>query len=172
MAQTSYANANIASPTKPRTRPIDGLLTSANDGPKVREAGTASRCRQRRSFGLRLRLSPQHQRGDQRHKEPNRKGINERQRCVEEWVFVQLFVFSHLLKFRLDGCRARARGRELVNQVGAIFVPETRQEVVVENFPRHDIADARNQSNGDPDGKSLQEGNLAIANVVAVGSDA
>jgi hypothetical protein len=29
--------------------------------------------------------------------------MNESEDCIEEWVFVQLFVFSDLLKFFLDG---------------------------------------------------------------------
>ena len=98
--------------------------------------------------------------------------MNEGQRCVEEGVFVQLFVLSHLLKFCLDGCGARARGRELLNQVSAVCVLETRDEIVVDHFPRYDIEDAGNQSNGEADDKGSQEGNLAIADVVAVGLDA
>src|SRR5262249_38472440 len=97
--------------------------------------------------------------------------MNEREHCVEEWILVQLFVFFHLLKFCLDGRRARARGGELLNQMSAICVPETGDKVVVDNFPGYDIDDAGNQSNGEADGKSSQEGNLAIANVVAAGSD-
>src|SRR5215472_1622504 len=98
--------------------------------------------------------------------------MNERQRCVEEWVPVQLSVLSHLLKFCLDGCGARARGRELLNRVSAVCVPETRDEVVVDHFPRYDIEDAGNQSNGEADRESSQEGNLTIADVVAISSNA
>src|SRR5580692_10773595 len=98
--------------------------------------------------------------------------MNEREHCIEEWVFVQLFVFSDLLKFFLDGCRARPRGGELLNQMSAICVPETRQEAVVDHFPGYDIDDAGYQRNGEADGKSLQKGNLTIADVVPVGSDA
>src|SRR5580692_1161128 len=104
---------------------------------------------------MRLRLSPQDQRGEQRDDEPNRERMNERERCVEEWVFVQLFVFSHLLKFCLDGCRARSRGGELLHQMSAIGVPETGQEVVVDHFPGYDIEDARYQRNGEADGESF-----------------
>ena len=97
--------------------------------------------------------------------------MNERQRCVKERVFVQLFVLFHLLKFCLDGCGVRARGRELLNQVSAVCVPEAWDEVVVDQFPRYDIEDAGNQSYGEADGKGFQEGNLAIADIVAVGQD-
>jgi hypothetical protein len=64
----------------------------------------------------------------------------------------------------------RSRGRELLNQVSAVCVPETRDEVIVDHFPRYDIEDAGNQGNGEAGSKGFQEGNLAIADVVAVGS--
>src|SRR5208282_139517 len=98
--------------------------------------------------------------------------MNEREHCIEEWVFVHLFVFSDLLKFFLDGCRARPRVGELLNQMSAICVPETRQEVVVNHFPGYDIENAAYQGNREADGKSFQKGNLTIADVVPVGSDA
>src|ERR1700722_15457280 len=135
-------------------------------------SGIASGFRQGCLFRLRLRLSPQDQRGEQRDDEPNREGMNEREHCIEEWVFVQLFVFSDLLKFFLDGCRARPRGGELLNQMSAICVPETRNEVVVDHFPGYDVEDARYQGNGEADGKGFYKGNLTIADVVPVGSDA
>src|SRR5271170_2991985 len=123
--------------------------------PQGEAAGTASGFRRGRLLGLRLRLSPQDQRGEQRDDEPNREGMNERERCIEEWVFVQLFVFSDLLKFFLDGCRARPRGGELLNQMSAIGIPETGEEVVVDHFPGYDIDDAGYQRNGEADGKSF-----------------
>ena len=81
--------------------------------------------------------------------------MNEREHCIEEWVFVQLFVFADLLKFFLDGCRARPRGGELLNQMSAICVPETRQEVLVDHFPGDDVDDAGNQRNRKAYGKSF-----------------
>ena len=98
--------------------------------------------------------------------------MNERQQCVEDWVSVQLFVLFHLLKFCLDGCWVRARGGELLNHVSAVCVPETGDEIVVDHFPRYDIEDTGNHSNGEADGKSSPEGNLAFADVVAISSDA
>src|ERR1700691_1412219 len=98
--------------------------------------------------------------------------MNERERCIEEWVFVQLFVFSDLRNLCLDGCRACARSGELLNRMSAICVPETRQEVVVDHFPGYDIEDAGYQSDGEADGKSFEKGSLTIADVVPVGSDA
>src|SRR6202162_3703326 len=130
------------------------------------------RCRQGRLCRLRLRLFPQDRRGNQRDGEPNRERLDERHRCVEERVVFYLLVFFYLLYLRLDGGRARARGLELLDHMGAVFVHEIGQEVEVENFPRHDVEDARNQGNGDPDGKSFLERDLAAADVVAARADA
>src|SRR3974390_1011179 len=92
---------------------------------------TAYSCQRRRLVRLRLQASPQDRCRDQRDDEPNRERLDERQRCVQERVLVQLLVLGHLLQPRLKGCRTRARGPELLNQMRAIFVPEIRQEVVV-----------------------------------------
>src|SRR5215469_5464615 len=165
MGPSSRCEANKTVPTKRTERLIHGLLvpTTILGWNSARELQGAV---QRRLVRLRSRLSPQDQRRDQRDDEPNREGIDERQRCVQERVFVHLLVPCHLLKPRLDGCITRARGPELLNQMSTIFVPEIWQEVIVDNFPRHDIADGRNQSNGGPDGKGFQERNLAVADVV------
>ena len=60
-----------------------------------------------------------------------------------------------MLNLLLDGCRTRTRGLELLDRLGAIFVHEIGgEEVEIENFPGHDIKNARDQGTVE----SLQSG--------------
>ena len=115
------------------------------------------RRRQRRLRRLRSRLSPKHRRRNQRDNQPNRKRLDERHGRVKQRVGIHLLIFLHLLNFRLNRCSTRARFLELLDHTSPIFVHEVRQKVVIENFPGHHIADARNQSDGNPHSKAFEK---------------
>src|SRR5437588_4138332 len=126
------------------------------------------RCRHRRLCRLRSRLSPQDRRRDQRDHEANREWLDECEGCIEERLVVQFLVLSQVLNLRLDSRITRARGPSLLDDIGAVFVHKAGQEVEIQNFPGYDIANTRNQGNGDPNSKGFRKRDLTVADVVAV----
>src|ERR1035438_3941635 len=95
----------------------------------------------------RWRPFPQQRRGNQRDGEANREGLDKRHRCVEERIVVLLLELPQLLNLGLDGRGTGAGSPELLDQMGAVLVHEVVHEVEVENLPRHDITNARDQGN-------------------------
>src|SRR5262249_3890782 len=73
-----------------------------------------------------------------------------------------------LLRLRLDGSGGRSGGLHFLEDAGGVFIHEIPHEIEIDDFPGHDIADTRNDRNGDADGEGFGEGDLAFADVVTV----